>query len=80
MRPRCCATPGYKGGVITKAIEGSKTPEYVVVNAAGVITYRGGLDDSHGAWKDAGAQFLAPALDATLEGRPVAVPRTTPVG
>jgi hypothetical protein len=69
-----------EGGVITKAIAGSKTPEYVVVNAAGVITYRGGLDDSSGKWKDAKAQFLVPALDATLDGKPVAVPKTTPVG
>lgn len=69
-----------KGGPVTKHMAAGKTPEYVVVNADGVITYRGGIDDSMGAWKDAKAQYLTDALDATLAGKPVAVPETEAAG
>ncbi len=68
------------GGAVTKHLNGGKTPEYVVVNADGVITYRGGIDDSMGAWKDAKAQYLTDALDATLAGKPVATPETEAAG
>ena len=58
-----------KGGAVTQLLSGEKTPEYIVVNGAGVITYRGGLDDTKGNWKDPKAkQFLTDALDATLSG------------
>lgn len=68
------------GGPVTKHLNGGKTPEYVVVNADGIITYRGGIDDSMGAWKDAKAQYLTDALDATLAGKPVATPETEAAG
>lgn len=69
-----------KGGPVTKHLNGSKTPEYVVVNAAGIITYRGGIDDAGGRWKDAKEQYLTDALDSTLAGKAVAIPETTPSG
>jgi thiol-disulfide isomerase/thioredoxin len=69
-----------KGGAVTKHLNGGRTPEYVVVNADGIITYRGGIDDSMGKWQDAKAQYLTDALDATLAGKPVATPETTAAG
>lgn len=69
-----------KGGPVTKHLNGGKTPEYVVVNADGIITYRGGIDDSMGDWKNATAQYLTDALDATIAGKPVATPETEAAG
>jgi hypothetical protein len=57
------------GGKVTTLLECEKTPEYVVVGANGVVSYRGGIDDSKTKWKNAKQQWLTDALDATLAGR-----------
>lgn len=69
-----------RGGVVTQSIAGKKTPEYVIVDAKGVIAYRGGVDDSGGDWKSAKKQYLTDALDAALSGTAPAVKKTDAPG
>jgi len=68
------------GGAITKLLKGSKTPEFVVCDAQGVIRYRGALDESEGNWQSAKKNYLTDALDAVLAAKKVEVETSTPVG
>jgi hypothetical protein len=74
------AKQGFRGGQILDAkaavailLEAEKTPTVYVVNAKGLIVYRGGIDDC-AAGDAIKTHHLANALDATLAGKPVAVP------
>jgi peroxiredoxin/mono/diheme cytochrome c family protein len=60
-----------------------RTPEVFVLDAGRVVRYRGRVDDQFGFGVHRPAatrRDLADALDALLAGRPVAAPRTEPVG
>jgi peroxiredoxin len=60
-----------------------RTPEVFVLDAGRVVRYRGRVDDQFGFGVHRPAatrRDLADALDALLAGRPVATPRTEPVG
>jgi hypothetical protein len=60
------------------------TPEAVVFNQDREIMYRGRIDDTYVDFGQARPaptrRDLAEALDATLEGRPVAQPETKAIG
>ena len=56
-----------------------KTPHLFVVDAAGVLVYKGGLDSTEGGEIDAGTvvtNYIANALEDLIAGRPVATPET----
>lgn len=61
----------------------TRTPEVLVLDAAGQVRYRGRIDDQYrpGVMRpEATRRDLQAALDELLAGRPVSVPQTTPVG
>jgi peroxiredoxin len=60
-----------------------RTPEVFILDAGRVVRYRGRVDDQYGFGVHRPAptrRDLASAIDALLEGRPVATPRTEAVG
>ena len=70
---------------LTKKLHARVTPEAVVVAADGrTVLYQGRLDDAYAGLGQHRAvtrhHELADALAAVVAGRPVAVPRTEPVG
>jgi peroxiredoxin len=68
---------------VALALGATRTPEVVVVDRAGVVRYRGRIDDQYepGIARPAPTTHaLAAALGDITAGRPVAVPRTEPVG
>jgi hypothetical protein len=76
------ADPGHR---LTKQLHARVTPEAVVLAADGKTTlYQGRLNDAYaglGQHRPVTRQHeLADALAAVVAGRPVAVPRTEPVG
>ena len=73
------------GHQLTRRLHARVTPEAVVVAADGrTILYQGRLDDAYAGLGQHRAVVshheLAEALAAVATGRPVAVPRTAPVG
>jgi hypothetical protein len=66
------------------ALATGHVPEVFVLDAEGVLRYRGRVDDKYGARLKANAQVtrhdLKTALDAVLAGKPVETPATRPVG
>lgn len=61
----------------------TRTPEVIVVDAAGQIRYRGRIDDQYRPGQsrpEATHHALQAALDELLAGRAVSVPETEPVG
>jgi peroxiredoxin len=80
------AQQGFRGGIVVdadakvaRALAADRTPTAFVVDAAGVIVYRGAIDDSP-AGDAVHQRYLADAIDAALAGRAVAVPSTDPSG
>jgi hypothetical protein len=73
--------PGHE---LVRYCGATATPEAVVFDGKGAITYRGRIDDSYvdlgRPRATATSSELADAIEATVHGRPVAVPRTDPVG
>lgn len=61
------------GAKITKALECKNTAQVILTDKDGKIVFRGGIDDSR---DEAGVKqrLLAEAIQATLAGKPVAVP------
>ncbi len=80
------AKKGFRGGqvldsdaAVAKLLEADKTPTAYLVDAKGVIAYRGAVESS-GPDGGAPARYLADALESVLAGKPVAVPATDPEG
>ncbi len=80
------AQQGFRGGQIldgdasiARLLEADKTPTVVLVDARGVIVYRGAIDDAPEGGR-VGATYLADAIEAHLAGKPVAVSSTEPAG
>jgi thiol-disulfide isomerase/thioredoxin len=80
------AKQGFRGGQvldadasIAKSLDVSRTPTAIVVDAKGVIAYRGGIDDAPGGAEPT-QRFLRDAIEAVLAGKPVAVTATDPAG
>lgn len=71
-------------GLLAAALRPTHTPEAFVVDRAGKIAYRGRIDDLFGDLDKKRAAVsrhdLADALASVLAGKPVATPRTEPVG
>jgi hypothetical protein len=63
---------------VARLLEAAKTPTAYVVDAKGVIVYRGAIEEESAG--GAPTPCLAQALDALLAGQPVAVPSTEPAG
>jgi thiol-disulfide isomerase/thioredoxin len=77
---------GFRGGQvidadasIARGLDVDKTPTVVLVDAKGVIAYRGAIDDAASGGTPT-AKYAADALDAVLAGKPVAVESTDPEG
>jgi hypothetical protein len=70
-------------GVIGRLYGARNTPQYAIIDAAGVLRYAGAIDDrqSSSAKDIAGAtNYVRAALDAGLAGKPIAVTQTQPYG
>jgi peroxiredoxin len=68
---------------IAKYFSATRTAEAVVVDASGAIQYRGRIDDQYSPGVTRGevtSHDLRDALESLVNGLPVAVPETTPVG
>ncbi|HRI87455.1 MAG TPA: redoxin domain-containing protein [Candidatus Hydrogenedentes bacterium] len=66
-------------GGVCMALGATRTPEAVVLDADGVIRYRGRIDDQFrvsGASPNVGREDLALAIDAVLDGKSVEIPET----
>jgi peroxiredoxin len=64
---------------VARAYDARTTPDVFVVDADGVVRYRGAPDADH-MDEAQNADWLRAALDSILEGRDVLEPETTPVG
>jgi peroxiredoxin len=70
-------------GKVGRAYGASNTPHIFVVGPDGKLAYEGSVDDQRSADPDTiqGARnYLAEALDALLDGKPVPTPKTKPYG
>lgn len=68
---------------LVQAFAVSRTPEVVVLDSTGTVRYQGRIDNQYrlgGAAPSAGRPYLAEALDALLDVRDVAEPRTQAEG
>ena len=72
------------GGATAQAMDATVTPEAFVLDSRSMPRYAGRVDDQYlvrGVRRPAAQrEDLAEALDDVLDGNPVRVPRTTPVG
>ena len=57
-----------------------RTPEFYLVNASGVVVYRGSLDDSPRDPARATTSELSDAIDLLIEGREIKENRTQSIG
>jgi peroxiredoxin len=64
---------------VARAWEAGVTPEVYVVDGDGRLAYRGAPDTDHGD-ESLEAGWLRAAIDDVLDGRPVDLPETRPVG
>lgn len=72
--------PVWKGSdPLIEALDASWTPESFVVDAAGVVRYRGAIDDARNPARVT-RNYLSDALDAVLSGKAVPVPETRSFG
>ena len=70
-------------GEVGRMYDAKTTPQMVVIDRDGLVTYNGAIDDTPSTDQAdiATAQnYLTPALTATLAGEPVETDRTTPYG
>lgn len=62
----------------------TRTPEIAVIDAKGVLRYRGAVDDQYSDFgtyrREATKHYLRDALDALLSGKEVPIPRTEALG
>jgi peroxiredoxin len=71
------------GNGLADRLEADRTPEVFVLDEARAVVYRGRIDDQYaiGIHRPSSSRHdLVDALEAVLAGRPVATPRTDPVG
>jgi peroxiredoxin len=70
-------------GQVGRAYGAKTTPHMYIINPAGVLIYKGAIDDKPSPSKDSlnGARnHVLAALDESLAGKPVSTPSTTPYG
>ena len=75
------AFPVYKdpNNIVADRFGATATPEMFVIDHSGTIRYHGYIDDSKDL-ENVKKQGLRPALDALLDGKPVAIPETKAFG
>lgn len=80
------AQKGFRGGQIldanasiARSLAADHTPTAYVVDKAGVIAYRGAIDDSPSG-REIAVNYVDAALEAVLAGKPVGVEQTDPPG
>ncbi|MCT7950657.1 thioredoxin family protein [Ancylothrix sp. C2] len=57
-----------------------KTPEVFLLDAGGVVCYRGQIDDNANDEQAVTVEYLRNAISQLLAGEPVSIPQTEPVG
>lgn len=70
-------------GAVGKAYGAKTTPHMFVINKEGVLVYNGAIDSKASTKADdisSSDNHVAKALDATLDGKPVATAKTEPYG
>jgi hypothetical protein len=70
-------------GVLGMLYGARNTPQYAIVDPAGVLRYRGAIDDRptfSSAQQGGATNYVRAALDSGLAGRPIAVAQTQPYG
>jgi len=65
---------------IVRAYGATRTPEVFLLDASRKLVYHGRIDDNADNPSKAKRHDLRAALDEVLAGKPVSVPKTTPVG
>jgi peroxiredoxin len=68
-----------EGQDVARAYDARTTPDVFLIDADGVLRYRGAPDADHGD-ESLRAEWLRDALDAVLDGREPQRPETEPVG
>jgi hypothetical protein len=66
-------------GQVAQALNARATPTAVVIDIGGLIRYSGRIDDARNPAK-VKQQYLGPAIEAVLGGKPVAISRTRVLG
>jgi len=72
-----------ESGDVGRMYDAKTTPQMVVIDADGLVTYNGAIDDTPSTDQAdiaTAENYLTPALTATLAGQPVETARTTPYG
>ncbi|MEI8294156.1 MAG: thioredoxin family protein [bacterium] len=72
-----------ESGVTGRAYGAKRTPEMFVINADGIVVYHGAIDDIKSvdpADIAKAKNFIAVAIQETLDGKPVTVPETEAYG
>ena len=70
-------------GEVGKLYEAKTTPHMYVINAEGVLVYKGAIDNNNSANPDtveSANNYVVAALDAVANGEAVATPETQPYG
>jgi peroxiredoxin len=70
-------------GTIGKAYDAKVTPHMFVINSNGVLVYDGAIDDNDSSKAEdalTAKNYVAAAVDATLDGKPVETTKTKPYG
>ncbi|NLF74395.1 MAG: thioredoxin family protein, partial [Chloroflexi bacterium] len=65
---------------VARAYGGTHTPHVFLLDAGGVLRYRGAIDDNYDDPDAVQATYLRDALDAVLAGEAPATPTTPAVG
>ncbi|MCA8951528.1 MAG: redoxin family protein [Planctomycetes bacterium] len=69
------------GARVARLLDGRTTPQMFVFDSKGRLVYTGALDnDGRGSKPESAANYVRAALDATLAGEAVGLPRTKPYG
>ncbi|GAB5534201.1 MAG: thioredoxin family protein [Rubricoccaceae bacterium] len=72
-----------ESGEVGRSYDALTTPQMVVIDRDGMVTYNGAIDDTPSTDQadiETAQNYLMPALTATLEGQPIELARTTPYG
>jgi glutathione peroxidase-family protein len=72
-----------ESGTVGKAYNAKTTPEMFVINAEGILVYKGAIDDkpsTNAADIEGSKNFVAAALDEVLAGKEVSTATTKPYG
>ena len=68
------------GHIVADRYDVQVTPQVFVIDPAGILRYRGAVDDTSFARRVPSRFYLAEAVEALLHGKPPALSETTPYG